>query len=100
MPTSIIPWLAEHGLALYGSITGTAALLISFFNYRHAVAKDAIELELSHSPHPNVASNLVRIQSTDGEPWDQPNLVEVHSVTIRNIGSIPAPLEDVGIITD
>ena len=96
----MISWLRDHGLALYGSITGTAALLISFFNYRHAVAKDAINLKLSHSPHPQAASNLTRLQSTDGEPWDLANLAVLHVVTVRNVGTVPVPLEDVGIVTN
>jgi hypothetical protein len=99
MARLVAAWLTENVLALYGAITGTAALLISYSNYRHTVGKERIKLAVSHTSHPHAASNISRIQSTEGEDWDRPNLVEVHIVTIRNLGSIPAPLEDVGVVT-
>lgn len=91
-------WLSENGLALYGAVTGTAALLITFLNHLHSVKKDQIKLSVSYAEHPNKAENLERLNAENIDPWDQPNIVEIYRVTVRNLGSIPAPLHDVGII--
>lgn len=94
-------WLIENGLALYGAVTGTAALGISYLGYRHNKKRDAIKLAVSLLPHPNQRQNIADMQSTgDKEPWSRMNLTEVFLVTVRNLGSVPAPLEDVGVITD
>lgn len=92
-------WLSENGLALYGAVTGTAALLITFFSHRHNVKKDQIRLSVSYSDHQNKSQNIERLTSNNSEnTFDQPNLVEIYTVTVRNLGSIPAPLHDVGVI--
>ncbi|XQA69532.1 hypothetical protein ACM9XB_18740 [Xanthomonas sacchari] len=94
-------WLSENGLALYGAVTGTAALAISYFSYRHNIKKDTIRLTVTLSPHPNKSQNIENMRSTDDKkPWEQINLAEVFLVTVRNLGSVPAPLEDVGVITE
>jgi hypothetical protein len=91
-------WLNENGLALYGAVTGTAALLITFLSHRHSVNKDQIKLSVTYTEHPNKAENIERLNAENIDPWDQPNIVEFYTVTVRNLGSIPAPLHDVGII--
>ncbi|MGY0800184.1 hypothetical protein ACW7G0_14190 [Lysobacter sp. A286] len=91
-------WINQQGLALYGAVTGTVALLISFFSYRHNVKKDQIKLDVSCAPHRDQAKNIEHLNTENPEsPWDRPNLVEVYLVTVRNLGSIPAPLGDVGV---
>lgn len=91
-------WLNQNALALYGAITGTVALLVSFFSHRYNVKKDQIKLDVSYAPHPDQAKNIERLNTEDSEsPWDRPNVVEVYLVTVRNLGSIPAPLGDVGV---
>src|SRR5690606_4948241 len=51
--------------------------------------------------HPRQAENIQGMISTRGKkPWEQINLVEVYLVTVRNVGNIPAPLADVGVITE
>jgi len=97
----IVNWLSENGLALYGAVAGTAALAISYFGHRHNVGKDSIKLAVSFAPHPSQSENVRNMLSTEGkEPWDHINLTEVYLVTVRNLGSIPAPLDDVGVVTD
>lgn len=92
-------WLSENGLALYGAVTGTAALLITFFSHRHNVKKDQIKLSVSYADHQNKSQNIERLTTDNSEnPFDKPNLVEVYTVTVRNLGSISAPLHDVGVI--
>ncbi|MGK8438372.1 hypothetical protein ACRS3X_13695 [Ectopseudomonas hydrolytica] len=93
-------WLTDNWLACYGAITGTLALFISYLGHRHAVNKDTIKLSVSFSAHPNQEENIKNMLSTEGkEPWEQTNFTEVYLVTVKNLGSIPAPLEDVGVIT-
>ncbi|TDY03004.1 hypothetical protein [Thiohalophilus thiocyanatoxydans] len=92
-------WLSENGLALYGSVTGTAALLITFFSHRHNVKKDQIKLSVSYAGHQNKSKNIELLNTDNSEnTWDKPNLVEVYTVTVRNLGSISAPLHDVGVM--
>lgn len=92
-------WLSENGLALYGAVTGTAALLITFFSHRHNVKKDQIKLSVSYTDHPRKSENIERLNSDYSEhPWEKPNIVEIYEVTVRNLGSVPAPLHDVGVI--
>ena len=94
-------WLSDNALSLYGAITGTAALGISFFNYRHNIKKERIKLALSVSPDPNQAENVTSLKGpTDPEaPWDWPFVVKVYQVTVRNLSSVPAPIEDAGVIS-
>jgi hypothetical protein len=97
----LINWLADNWLACYGAITGTLALFISYLGHRHTVKKDTIKLSISFSAHPNQNENIANMLSTEGkEEWDRINLTEVYLVTVKNLGSVPAPLEDVGVITN
>jgi hypothetical protein len=92
-------WLTENGLSLYGAITGTSALLVSFFGYRHNAKKDQIKLALSCAAHPEQAENFSRLNAMPSEnSRDRPHFAEVYLVTVRNLGSIPAPLDDVGVM--
>jgi len=92
-------WLVENGLALYGAITGTIALLISFVSHRHNIKKDQIKLAVSYSEHPNKTENIESLNCVNTEhPWNQQKFVEVYLVTVRNLGSISAPLQDVGVM--
>jgi hypothetical protein len=92
-------WLGGNELALYGAVIATIALLITFFGYRYNVKKDQIKLSLSYADHPNKSKNIECLYTDNSEkPWDQAKLVEVYTVTVRNLGSIPAPLHDVGVI--
>lgn len=100
MIVKILSWMHENGLALYGAVVGTAAFVMSYMAHRHTVKIDSIQLALSVAPHPQQQQHVLNLQATAAEqPWNQLNLVEVYTVTVRNIGSIPAPLESVGIIT-
>lgn len=92
-------WLIENGIALYGAITGTVALAITFISHRHSVKKDQIKLAVSYSEHPKKSENIERLNTKHSDqPWEQPHIVEVYVVTVRNLGSIPAPLHDVGVM--
>lgn len=93
-------WLSQNGLALYGAVTGFAAIAISYFAYRHNVGRDKIRLAVSHHNHPRQAENITRlIGSGDSDkPWNQTSIVEIYEVVVRNLGSVPAPLDDVGIV--
>jgi len=51
-------WISENGLALYGAVTATVALMISFFNYRYKVKKDQIKLAISFMEHPKKPRTL------------------------------------------
>lgn len=94
-------WISENGLALYGAITGTLALGISYIGHRHNVERDRIKLLVEFGPHPNQAENLKRLRASPNaeQPWKgpPPNLVEFFVVTVRNVGNVAAPLTDVGI---
>lgn len=93
-------WLSENGLALYGAITGTAALAISYISHRHSIKRDSIKLSVTLTPHPSQKENIQNMLSTEGkEAWEHVTLTEIFLVTVRNLGSIPAPLDDVGVIT-
>ena len=93
-------WLSENGLALYGAIAGTVALAINFFGFRHNLKKDRIKLSVSFADHPRQADNLLDLESTeDGKPWDQKSLAEVYVVTVRNVGNVAAPIDEVGVVT-
>jgi hypothetical protein len=93
-------WDLSSGLALYGAITGTLALAVTYFSHRHSLAKDKIKISVSWKPHPNQQHNIEAMLNTaEKEPWKQINLAEVFEVTVRNIGSITAPIEDVGVVT-
>jgi hypothetical protein len=92
-------WFTENGLALYGAVTGTAALLITFSSHRLNVKKDQIKLAISYAEHSEKSENIERLNTQNTErPWDQPQIIEVYVITVRNLGSIPAPLDEVGII--
>lgn len=94
-------WLSENWLAFYGALTGTIAIAISYFGHRHNISKDNIKLAVSFAPHPNQDRNIRTMLSTnDNIPSERTNLIEIYQVTVRNLGSIPAPLNDVGILTD
>lgn len=96
----LLNWLVENWLACYGATTGTLALFISYLGHRHTVKRDTIKLSVSFSAHPDQEENIKKILSTVGkEAWSQINLIEVYLVTVKNLGSVPAPLEDVGVIT-
>jgi hypothetical protein len=100
MIVEVLNWTHENGLALYGAVVGTAAFAMSFMAHRHSVKIDSIQLTLSVAPHPQQQQHVLDLQATPAaQPWDQLNIAEVYTVTVRNIGSIPAPLESVGIIT-
>ena len=93
-------WLIANGLALYGAVTGTAALGISYLGYWHNKKRDSINLDVSLRPHPNQIQNIKDMQSTDDSgSLSHSSLKEIFLITVRNIGSVPAPLEDVGVIT-
>ena len=94
-------WILKNGLALYGAITGTLALAISYFGHRHNVKKDKIRLTIEYAPHPEQAENVakLRIPKNEEKPWEggPPNLVKYYVVTVRKLGAVPAPITDVGI---
>jgi len=91
-------WLDQNALALYGAITGTVALFISFFSHRHNVKKDRIRLVVSFAPHPKADENIMRMNTADPNSlWARPQLAEIYSVTVRNMGGVSAPLDDVGL---
>lgn len=93
-------WFAQNWLALLGAVTGSLALLINYRSYRYNRNKDRIDLDLSCASHPRQAENLRSLAETQNkEPWDRPSLVEVYTVTVRNRGSISAPLSSVGVVT-
>jgi hypothetical protein len=97
---SITTWLRENGLALYGAITGSVALVIAFLGHRHNVSKDTIKLLVTFAEHRHRDSNIQDLlASREKSGSEKLNLVEVYVVTVRNLGHIDAPLEDVGIIT-
>jgi hypothetical protein len=93
-------WLSQNGLALYGAVTGSTAIAISYFSYRHNVGRDKIRLAVSHRNHPQQAENIARLNDSgdSDKPWNQPSIVEIYEVVVRNLGSVPAPLDDVGIV--
>jgi hypothetical protein len=93
-------WLTHNWLALLGALTGTVALVINYLSYRNNRNKDRIDLTLSCAAHPKQAENVRTLLESEGnEPWNRPNMVEVYTVTVRNRGSINAPLSSVGVIT-
>jgi hypothetical protein len=93
-------WLSQNWLAFYGAITGSIALVISYFTYRHNVVRDRIRLEVSVRNHPYQAKNVERLNAPEDskEPWNRPSIVEVYEVVVRNLGSVPAPLDSVGVV--
>lgn len=94
-------WISQNSLALYGAVTGTIAILISFFNYRYNVKKDQIKLNVSYKEHPNKTENIELLISTRmKDSWEQLNCLEVYLVTIRNLSNIPIPIHDVGVIDE
>ena len=94
-------WIRENALALYGAITGTLALVMSYIGHKHSVRRDRIKLTVEFEPHPDQAGNLNRLRASPNTetPWNDhvPHLVEYFVVTVRNLGSVAAPLTDVGI---
>ena len=94
-------WFLQNWLALLGAVTGTLALFVNYLSYRHNRNKDRVVLTVSFAAHPEQVDNVrALIESEDKQPWNRPNLVEVYSVTVRNIGSIDAPLSSVGVTAD
>lgn len=94
-------WILNNGLSLYGAITGTLAIFISYLGHRHNVKKENIRLKIEYSPHPEQAENIAKLRMPNNEekPWEggSPNLVKYFVVTVRNHGTVPAPITDVGI---
>lgn len=97
----LMGWLAENWLACYGAITGSIALVISYLAHRHTIKKDEIKLAVSFSAHPEKEENIKKMFSTEEKmEWEQTNLIVVYLVTVKNLGSVPAPIDDVGVITN
>lgn len=94
-------WISQNYLALYGAVTGTIAILISFFNYRYNVNKDQIKLVISCKEHPMKTENIeLLINSSTNNSWDRSDVAEVYLITVRNFSNIPVPLDDVGVIDE
>jgi len=97
--TYLIDWIAINWLALYGAVVGSVALIISILRYSYTVKKDKIKIKVSAITHPNKLSNIKMLEETeDNEPWDRPSSVKVYAVTVRNVGTVDAYIEDAGII--
>lgn len=95
----MLSWIIENWLALLGAVTGSVALLINYLSYRHTRNKEDISLAVSCAAHPRQAENLRVFSETEkDEPWNRPSMVEVYTVTVRNRGSITAPLSKVGVV--
>jgi len=96
----VLNWIFENWLALLGAVTGTVALLINYLSFRHAKAKEDISLAVSCAAHPRQAENLrVFAETAEAEPWNRHSMVEIYTVTVRNQGSVTAPLSKVGVVT-
>jgi hypothetical protein len=96
----VVNWLSQNGLALYGALTGTAALLINFFVFRHNLNKDKVKLAVSLTEHPMQESNIRDMEATsEKKSWEQINLTEVFVVTVRNVGNVTAHIDGVGVTT-
>ena len=97
----MINWITENGLALYGAVAGTIALLISYFGHRHNIERDRIKLSVDFSPHPDQTKNVekLRIPKEDQNSFLAGPIyqVEYYVVTVRNIGAVPAPISDVWV---
>ena len=97
----MLDWIFENWLALLGAVTGSVALLINYLSFRHAKNKEKISLAVSCAAHPRQAENLRELAETeDSEPWSRHSMVEIYTVTVRNRGSITAPLSKVGVVTN
>lgn len=93
-------WLTQNWLALLGAVTGSFALLINYLSYRHSRKKEHISLVLSCAAHHQQVENLRTLEETKNkEAWHGPSMVEFYTVTVRNSGSINAPLAKVGVVT-
>lgn len=97
----MLNWFFESWFALLGAVTGSVALLISYLSYRHAKNKEDISLAVSCAAHPRQAENLRLFAETEkAEPWNRQSMVEIYTVTVRNQGTIIAPLSKVGVVTN
>ncbi|MGD9687070.1 MAG: hypothetical protein AB7U43_08875 [Desulfobacter sp.] len=96
----MLSWIFENWLALLGAVTGSVALLINYLSYRHSKNKEDISLAVSCAAHPRQTENLRAFAETEtAEPWNRISMVEIYTVTVRNRGSITAPLSKVGVVT-
>lgn len=92
-------WISEHWLALYGAIAGTLALSLNVSRFIHAVKKDRVNLKLTVEDHPQKSENIKMImEPTSDRDWENPAIVETHTLTVRNIGNVDAYIEDAWII--
>ena len=97
----MLDWIFENWLALLGAATGSLALLINYMSFRHAKNKENISLAVYCADHPRQTENLHEFSETEGaEPWKRHSMVEIYTVTVRNLGSISAPLSKVGVVTN
>lgn len=96
----MIQWLTENWLATYGALVGTIALTLNFTRFIHLRKRDTVQLKVSGEPHEHYEGQLHRlIEGREKAVHERPSLVEVYKVRITNKGSIPAHLEDAGVIT-
>ena len=98
---SMQEWISQNWLALYGSIVGTVALLINVSRFIYSLKKDKVKLSLEVVPHPNRDTNIQRLKDTENKHrWEVPHLVEVYLITIRNLGTVEAYIEDASIVCE
>lgn len=88
-------WLSTNWLALYGAVIGTAASVVAGLTYWHNVKKEHIQLELSCQIDQRYVELSTRGYSTAG---GRHGLIAMYHLTVRNIGSVNAPLSAAGIV--
>lgn len=96
----MLQWFTDNWLAALGVLVGAIALFLNFTRFFHSRKRDTIQLEVSGEPHEHYKSQLQSlIESREKDPWECASLLEVYKVRITNKGSVPAQLEDAGVIT-
>lgn len=95
----MIDWLLINWLAFYAAVVGTIALIVNIFRFRHVVNKERVKLSVSVHDHPDRTRNIRRLEDEKtADDWSRAHIVEAYEITMRNIGSVAAYIEDAGVI--
>jgi len=93
-------WWFTNGLAAYGAVVGTIALLLNLWKFFYDRTKDAVQLSVSCTADSSLRSNIERVNTERAADWDGPNLLPGYLLKVTNIGSVPAHIADAGMISD
>jgi len=87
-------------LAGYGAVVGTAALLLNYARYSHAVESKEVKLKIECLKHRRYKEHIEELSKERKDDIYNEHITKVlYEVVIQNIGSVSAYIKEVYIMT-